>query len=162
MNTYKIMNESEEKVISGYISSINGSLIKIKGLENQVRLNDLVKESTHKILGEVIQIYSDHVIAKVFENTNNLKLNEEIISLQEPLSMELGPGLLGQIFDGIQRPLEVTFLESDSRGFLERGVDLPSLSRKKKWFFTPLRKVIDRVNMGFVVGTVDERELIEL
>ncbi len=161
MNTYKIMNKSEEKVISGYISSINGSLIKIKGIENQVRLNDLVKESTHNILGEVIQIYSDHVIAKVFENTNNLKLNEEIISLQEPLSMELGPGLLGQIFDGIQRPLEATFLESDSRGFLERGVDLPSLSRKKKWFFTPLRKVNERVNMGYVIGTIQETQLIE-
>ena len=129
------MNETKKKNKSGYISSINGSLIEIKGLENQVRLNDLIRESKHKILGEVIQIYPDHVIAKVFENTFNLKLNEEVISLQEPLSMELGPGLLGKIFDGIQRPLEATFLKSEGGGFLERGVDIPSLSRKKKWLF---------------------------
>ena len=120
------MNEIKEKIKSGYISSINGSLIEIKGLENYVRLNDLIKESKHKILGEVIQIYSDHVTAQCFENTSNLKLNEEVISLQEPLSMELGPGLLGNIFDGIQRPLEATFLSPKGGGFLKRGVDLPA------------------------------------
>ena len=155
------MNETKEKNKSGYISSINGSLIAIKGLENQVRLNDLIRESKHKILGEVIQIYPDHVIAKVFENTFNLKLNEEVISLQEPLSMELGPGLLGKIFDGIQRPLEATFLKSKGSGFLERGVDIPSLSRKKKWLFKPSRKINDYVTTGYIVGTVQETRLIE-
>jgi V/A-type H+-transporting ATPase subunit A len=155
------MNETQEKMKSGYISSINGTLIEIKGLEDQVRLNDLVRESKHKILGEVIQIYPDHVIAKVFENTSNLKLNEEVISLQEPLSMELGPGLLGKIFDGIQRPLEASFLNSDEVGFLERGIDLPSLSRKKKWNFKPIRKINEYVGMGYVIGVVQETRLIE-
>ncbi|TKJ26934.1 MAG: V-type ATP synthase subunit A [Promethearchaeota archaeon Loki_b31] len=155
------MNETNEKIKSGYISSINGSLIEIKGLENYVRLNDLIKESKHKILGEVIQIYSDHVTVQCFENTSNLKLNEEVISLQEPLSMELGPGLLGNIFDGIQRPLEATFLSSEGGGFLKRGVDLPALSRTKDWHFKPVKKINDYVSTGYVVGTVQETEFIE-
>jgi len=155
------MNETQEKIKPGYISSINGNLIEIKGLEDQVRLHDLIRESKHKILGEVIQIYSDHVIAKVFENTFNLKLNEEVLSLQEPLSMELGPGLLGKIFDGIQRPLEATFLKSEEGGFLERGSDIPSLSREKKWTFKPLRKIDEFVSTGYVIGVVQETQLIE-
>ena len=152
------MNETQERIQFGYVSAINGSLIMIKGLENQIRLNDLIR--VNKILGQVIQIYSDHVIAQCFENTFNLKLNEKVFSLQEPLSMELGPGLLGKIFDGIQRPLEATLLNSKTGGFLERGVDLPSLSREKKWMFKPLKKVNDYVNTGYVVGTVQETQLI--
>jgi V/A-type H+-transporting ATPase subunit A len=113
------------------------------------------------ILGEVIQIYSDHVIAQCFENTFNLKLNEKVFSLQEPLSMELGPGLLGKVFDGIQRPLEATLLKSKTGGFLERGSDLPSLSRKKKWLFKPLKKINDYVNTGYVIGDVQETPLIK-
>ncbi len=152
------MNETQEGIQFGYVSAINGSLIKIKGLENQIRLNDLIR--VNKILGQVIQIYSNHVIAQCFENTTNLKLNEKVFSLKEPLSMELGPGLLGKIFDGIQRPLEATLLNSKTGGFLERGVDLPSLSREKKWMFKPLKKVNDYVNTGYVVGTVQETQLI--
>jgi len=93
----------------GYIIGIEGSLIKVKGLENNARLNDLVKISTHNILGQVIQIFPDHVIAQCFESTFNLKLNDKILNLKEPLSMELGPGLISGVFDGIQRPLEQTF-----------------------------------------------------
>ncbi|MFX1395235.1 MAG: V-type ATP synthase subunit A, partial [Promethearchaeota archaeon] len=113
----------------GYISAIYGSLIEIKGFESQVRVNDLIKISDHKIFGEILQIYSDHVIAQCFENTNNLKLREEVINTGEPLSMELSPGLLTHIFDGIQRPLELAFNDSKSDGFLERGFYLPPLSR---------------------------------
>ncbi|NHJ21195.1 MAG: V-type ATP synthase subunit A [Candidatus Lokiarchaeota archaeon] len=153
------MNEVQRKKQFGFVSSINGSLIEIKGLENQVRLSDLVR--VNNILGEVIQIYSDHVIAQLFENTNNLKLNQKVTSLQEPLSMELGPGLLGTIFDGIQRPLEATLLQSTTGGFLERGADLPSLSRTKKWLFKPLKKVDDSVNTGHVIGFVQETPLIK-
>ena len=153
------MNEVQRKKQFGFVSSINGSLIEIKGLESQVRLSDLVR--VNNILGEVIQIYSDHVIAQLFENTNNLKLNQKVTSLQEPLSMELGPGLLGTIFDGIQRPLEATLLQSTTGGFLERGADLPSLSRTKKWLFKPLKKVDDSVNTGHVIGFVQETPLIK-
>ncbi|MFX0076779.1 MAG: V-type ATP synthase subunit A [Candidatus Hermodarchaeota archaeon] len=153
------MNETQIRNQFGYVSSINGSLIEIRGLENQVRLNDLVR--VKRILGEVIQIYSDHVIAQCFENTSNLKLGEKVDNLKEPLSMELGPGLLGKIFDGIQRPLEATLSQSKTGGFLERGIDLPSLSRTKKWLFKPLKKIDDYVNTGYIIGVVQETPLIE-
>ncbi|MFX1531665.1 MAG: V-type ATP synthase subunit A [Promethearchaeota archaeon] len=158
------MNKTSKKVYeeftSGYISAINGSLIEIKGFEKEVRIHDLVRETEHNILGEVIQIYSNHVTAQCFESTNNLKLGEKIINLKEPLSMELGPGLLGNVFDGIQRPLDITF-ENTHKGFLDRGNDLPSLSRVKKWHFKPHKKVKDLVITGDIIGTVQETSLIE-
>ena len=129
------MNETNH----GYISEIIGSLIKVKGLENVVRLNDLVKIAYHNILAEVIQIFSDHIIAQCFDNTIKVKLNEKVIGLNEPLSMELGPGLIANVFDGIQRPLERAFNESNS-GELKRGLQYPPLSREKKWHFLPLMK----------------------
>jgi V/A-type H+-transporting ATPase subunit A len=132
------MNESQKDNQTGYISAINGSLIEIKGIEQNIRLHDLVKITTHNILGEVIQIYSNKTIVQCYENTNNIRLNEKIINLGEPLSMELGPGLLSSIYDGIQRPLEKLLEQFENASFLERGVELPSLSRTKKWHFLPL------------------------
>lgn len=155
------MNEFKDENNSGYISTINGSIISVKGLENEVRLNDLVKVSNHNILGQVIQIYSDHIIVQCFEPTYNLKLKEKVINQHEPLSMELAPGLLGNIFDGIQRPLKEAFMDYEDGGFLERGLNLPSLSRKKKWTFQPQRKVKDELSSGDIIGTVQETPLIE-
>jgi V/A-type H+-transporting ATPase subunit A len=145
---------------SGYITAILGSLIEIKGLENQVRLYDLINIPKYNILGEIIQIYSDHVVAQCFENTYNLKLKEDVICLNEPLSMELGPGLLTNVFDGIQRPLGKVF-EVFNNGRLERGVKYTSLSRKKKWHFVPLRKREDEVSTGDIIGTLQETTVIE-
>ncbi|MFW9865431.1 MAG: V-type ATP synthase subunit A [Candidatus Thorarchaeota archaeon] len=150
----------DEKNNSGYISSINGTLIEIKGFEKQVRIHDLIRESEHNILGEVIQIYSDHVTAQCFENTHNLKLGDKIINLNEPLSMELGPGLLGNIFDGIQRPLDTTF-KNTNKGFIERGFELPSLSRTKKWHFLPAKQKNIKISSGDIIGTVQETQSIE-
>ena len=121
---------------TGYITEIIGSLIKVKGLEEVSRLRDIVKILKHNILGEIIQIYSDHIIVQCFDKTMKVKLNEEVVSLEVPLSMELGPGLLSCVFDGIQRPLERVF-NNDSSGKLDRGVKYPPLSRDKKWHFTP-------------------------
>ena len=128
------MTESAREAKQGYITEIVGSLVKIKGLETIVHLHDLIKISDYKILGEVIQIYSDHIVAQCFEDTKNLRLNGGVISLNEPLSMELGPGLLSNVFDGIQRPLEKVFQKFSSGG-LERGVEIEPLSRIKKWHF---------------------------
>ncbi len=140
----------------GYISAIYGSLIEIKGFESKVRVHDLIKISSHNIFGEILQIYSDHVVAQCFEGTNNIKLSEEVINTLEPLSMELSPGLLTHIFDGIQRPLELAFNDSKSNGFLERGFFLPPLSRTKKWHFIPQVKKNSDINHGDVIGTVQE------
>ena len=146
---------------SGYISAINGSLIEIKGLEHDIRLHDLVKISNINVLGEAIQIYPDKVIVQCFEDTSNLVLNEKVENLNEPLSMELGPGLLSSIFDGIQRPLKILYTDFDEAAFLKRGIDLPSLSREKKWSFTPLKKINSQVSSGDIVGVVQETPLIK-
>jgi len=144
----------------GYISAIMGSLIQIKGLESQIRLHDLIKVSKYHILGEVIQIYSDYIVAQCFESTTNLRINEEVISLNEPLSMELAPGLLGKIFDGIQRPLQNAF-DLFKDGGLQRGLEIYPISRKKKWHFIPQRKINENVSSGQIIGIVQETPLIE-
>ncbi len=154
------MNESVLESKTGRISAINGSLIKVKDLEKQVRLHDLVKVLNHNILGEVIQIYSDYIVVQCYDNTFNVKLGEDVKHLNEPLSMELAPGLLGRVFDGIQRPLESVF-ENFKSGGLERGFETPSLSRTKKWHFVPQLKLNDNVNGGDTVGTVQETISIE-
>ena len=154
------MTESNDRKL-GYISAINGSLITIKGLEHEMRLNDLIKISEHNILGQCIQIYSDHIIAQCYENTHNLKLKEKVENLREPLSMELAPGLISNIFDGIQRPLKEAFESSENGGYLERGLTLTSLSRTKQWHFLPKKRVNEKVNGGDIIGTVLETSLIE-
>lgn len=145
----------------GYISSINGSLIEIKGLEDKIKLHDLIKIISYGIIGEVIQIHSDHVVAQCFENTSNLRLYEKVLDLHEPLSMELAPGLLSNIFDGIQRPLDKIFKNSKNSGFIERGVEIPPLSRTKKWHFIPKKKLNEQLSSGDIVGVVQETSLIE-
>ena len=155
------MTESKpkQKEAKGYISEINGSLITVKGLEKEVRLHDLVKVTRENILAEVIRIYSDRINAQCFEDTSSLNLNEEVIALNEPLSMELGPGLISNVFDGIQRPLDEIF-EQERSGFIKRGIDIPALSREKKWHFKPIKSLGDKVKGGDVVGTVEETEAI--
>jgi len=139
----------------GFISAVNGSLVEVKGLENQVRLHDLIKISNYNIICQVIQIYSDRVIAQSFESTNSIKLHDKVINLNEPLSMELAPGLLANVFDGIQRPLDLTFSQF-KEGRLGRGLEFPSLSRTKKWHFIPSSKINDSLSSGDEIGTVQE------
>jgi len=155
-----IASKSKVEQQHGRISAILGSLIRVKGLENYIRLHDLVKIIRYNILAETIQIYSDHIVCQCFESTYNLKINDPVISLNEPLSMELAPGLLGTIFDGIQRPLASAFnLFKD--GGLERGLEIPSLSRTKKWHFIPLERTKGNVTGGDVIGTVQETPIIQ-
>ena len=153
-----VVEKKSSKV--GFISAVYGSLVKIKGLENNVRLKDLIKISNHDFLCEVIQIYSDHIIAQSFENTFSIKLNEKVVNLHEPLSMELAPGLLANVFDGIQRPLGITF-EYFQEGRLNRGLEFPPLSKTKKWHFVPTRKVNDFIFSGDEIGIVQETSLLK-
>lgn len=147
-------------VKEGYISAIIGSLIEVKGLERHVRVHDLVKIPKYNIIAEVIQISSTYIICQCFEDIIKLKLNEVVVSLNEPLSMELAPGILGNVFDGIQRPLGKLF-EDFSTGKLERGIKYPSLSRTKKWHFIPSRKINEKVNEGDIIGSVQETIYID-
>ncbi|KKM13841.1 hypothetical protein LCGC14_1712120, partial [marine sediment metagenome] len=143
----------------GSISAVIGSLIKVKGLENFARLHDLIRVSKLNILAETIHIYQDHIVCQCFENTSNLRINDQVISLNEPLSMELGPGLLGSTFDGIQRPLDEAFALFED-GSLRRGLELPSLSRIKEWTFSPSRDISNFVKSGDIIGTVQETQVI--
>lgn len=154
------MSKSSETIEKGIISGINGTLIYVKGLENKVKLHDLVNISEQNVLGEVIQIYEHYVVVQCYENTNNLRLNQEVINLKEPLSMELAPGLLTSVFDGIQRPLNTIHRETKN-SFLQRGTDMPSLSRDAKWHFVPNKRVDDKLVTGDTVGTIQETELIK-
>jgi V/A-type H+-transporting ATPase subunit A len=137
-----------------------GSLIKVKGLERKIKLHELIKVTEYNLLGEVIQIYSDYVVAQCFESTTNLRINDEVVSLNEPLSMELAPGLLGRIFDGIQRPLQNAF-DIFKEGGLHRGLEIESISRKKKWHFKPQKKPNEEVSSGDLIGVVQETPLIK-
>ena len=153
-------NKKQKKKQDGYISAVVGSLIKIRGLENNVRLHDLINVSKYNILGEVIQIYSNHIVVQTFENTTNVKLYDRVVSLNEPFSMELGPGLLSNVFDGLQRPLGKVF-ENFISGTLERGIRYPSLSRTKTWSFIPQKKINDIVKGGDTIGFVKETSYLE-
>ncbi len=155
------MNKLEKVPKFGLISGINGSLIKIRGLEDDIKLHSMIEVVNHNIIGEIIQIYSDHVIAQCFENTDQLKLKDKVLDLKDPISMELAPGLLSNIFDGIQRPLEKIYSKLNNDGFLERGVKVPSLSRTKKWHFTPMKKEGEKVEGGDILGMVQETPLIK-
>ncbi|MFX0008850.1 MAG: V-type ATP synthase subunit A [Candidatus Hermodarchaeota archaeon] len=155
-----MVTKEKESVATGFISGVNGSLIEIKGLENHVRLDDLLKISNYKFLCAVIQIYPDKIIAQCFENTESIRLKEEVITLHQPLSMELAPGLLTNVFDGIQRPLDITF-EYFQEGRLNKGLEFPSLSRTKKWHFIPTRKIKEFVASGDEIGIVQETTLIK-
>jgi V/A-type H+-transporting ATPase subunit A len=152
----KESNSSDE----GYISGIKSTVINVKGLENKVKLRDLIKVKKQNISGEVIQIYHDHIAAQCYENTNNLQLHQKVKSTGHPLSMELGPGLLTNVFDGIQRPLEKLY-EKDKSGFLERGVEIHSLPRDKEWHFIPLKQEGESVTTGNFIGEIQETSSIK-
>ncbi|MFX1456678.1 MAG: V-type ATP synthase subunit A [Promethearchaeota archaeon] len=151
--------EFENDTKYGIIKSIKGSLVEVKGLENEIRLHDLIKISKYNILSEVIQIYPDYIVAQCYDDTHRLKLNDKVINLHRPLSMELGPGLLANVFDGVQRPLETIF-QHFKNGQLERGIEFSPLSKTKKWHFIPIRRIGEDLSSGEVIGTVQETKNI--
>jgi V/A-type H+/Na+-transporting ATPase subunit A len=144
--------------MAGKIYRISGALVVAKGLEG-VRMNEVVRVGEEKLVGEVIRIAEDLAFIQVYEDTSGLRVGEPVERTGESLAVELGPGLLGQAFDGIQRPLDqIRALRGD---FVERGVDIPALPRDKKWHFTPLVKTGDKVKMGSVIGEVQETKYLK-
>ena len=120
---------------------------------------DVVRVSDSKLIGEIIEMHGDRASIQVYEETSGLGTGEPVESTGEPLSVELGPGLIEGIFDGIQRPLEkIRELVGNS---LVRGVEVPALDREKKWHFVPKVKVGDKVVGGDILGTVQETEIVE-
>ena len=139
------------------IVSINGSVIFAKG-EGDFAMHDIVHIGQMRLLGEVIKIKEDVATIQVYENTTGLKIDEEVIGEEEPLSLILGPGIIGNIFDGIERQLK--YLQKVSGDFIERGIDTIGVDLDKKWHFVPLLKIGDKVSLNTIIGEVKESELI--
>ncbi|MBI2079419.1 V-type ATP synthase subunit A [Candidatus Micrarchaeota archaeon] len=143
----------------GTIKRISGPVVEAKDIPN-ARLYDVVRVGEEQITGEIIKILGNTSVIQVYEDTSGLKPGEPVESTGEPLSVELGPGLLKSIYDGIQRPLSV--IEKESGGFyIKRGIHVPSLSRDVKWDFKSTVKKGDKVKVGDILGTVQETEIIE-
>lgn len=142
----------------GKITKVSGPLVEAKGLTD-ANIYDVVEVSKDKLIGEIIEMRGDVANIQVYEETTGIGPGDEVVSTGAPLSVELGPGLLERMYDGIQRPLEK--LELLAGEFLKRGVTAPALDRQRLWNFRPVSKIGDEVKPGYVLGLVDETSIIE-
>ncbi|MCQ1538751.1 ATP synthase subunit A [Methanocalculus taiwanensis] len=142
----------EVKKKSGILKRIAGPVVTAVNLD--AHMYDVVKVGDEELMGEVIKIDGDNVIIQVYEDTSGIKPGEPVTNTGLSLAVELGPGLLTSIYDGIQRPLEV--LVEKMGNFIERGVTAPGLDRSKKWDFKPVVKAGDHVEPGQIIGEVQE------
>lgn len=150
------MDDSEKQ--AGRVTRIAGPVVGAVGF-NEIRLHDMVLVGEAKLVGEVIRLNAEQATIQVYEDTSGLRMDEPIFNTGEPLVAHLGPGLMGQIFDGLQRPL--TTLARKEGGFLGRGISEPSLAMDKLWDFTPVVKEGDLVTPGTILGTIPETQSIE-
>jgi len=136
-----------------YIAGINGPVLKIKG-NSEFRMLEMVMAGNDRLIGEVIGINDDETIVQVYENTTGLKPKEPCVSSHKPMSCLLGPGIIGNIFDGIERPLKYIFGQTGS--FISRGVSASSLDSEKEWDVNILAKTGDECSPGTIIGEIQE------
>ena len=141
----------------GKITKVSGPLIEAEGL-TEANIYDVVEVSKDKLIGEIIEMRGDVASIQVYEETTGIGPGDEVRSTGRPLSVELGPGMIERMYDGIQRPLEK--LEDLAGNFLERGVTAPALDRERIWEFVPTAKVGDDLVAGDILGTVEETTVI--
>ncbi|MBR2099831.1 MAG: V-type ATP synthase subunit A, partial [Eubacterium sp.] len=141
----------------GTILKVSGPLVVAKDMRD-ANMFDVVRVSEHRLIGEIIEMHGDKASIQVYEDTSGLGTGEPVESTNEPLSVELGPGLIKGIFDGIQRPLEKIMELSGNN--LERGIEVPSLSRDVKWHFNASAKIGDKVKAGDELGFVQETDIV--
>jgi len=142
---------------AGEVVKVSGPLVVARGLPHP-KMYDLVKVGKDRLMGEIIELRGDRASIQVYEETSGIGPGDEVISTGEPLSVELGPGLLTSIYDGVQRPLDV--IRDRHGNYIARGVEEPGLSRTALWPFHPSVKVGDRVVSGDILGTVPETAVI--
>lgn len=142
---------------SGTITKVAGPLVIAEGMR-EANMFDVVRVSEQRLIGEIIEMHGDKASIQVYEETSGLGPGEKVESTGIPLSVELGPGLIGSIYDGIQRPLNKIMEVAGTN--LTRGVDVPSLDHDKKWKFNPAVKAGDMVKSGDVIGTVKETSAV--
>ena len=141
----------------GTVRKVAGPLVIAEGMKD-ANMFDVVRVSNQRLIGEIIEMYGDNASIQVYEETSGLGPGEPVESTGAPLSVELGPGLISSIYDGIQRPLDDIMKKSGN--LLQRGVEVPSLKRDKKWKFNPTVKVGENVQSGDIIGTVQETALV--
>ncbi len=144
--------------ISGKVIYVNGPVVKIRCNKN-LKMLDMVEIGNERLIGEVVRLKEDIAYVQVYEDTTSIKAEDPVYSDNLPLSLELGPGLIGNIFDGIQRPLEI--IKKQEGDFISRGVHINALNRDNRLHFVPLKKPGDRVNPGNTIGQVFETSLIK-
>ena len=147
------MPKLTENKHAGVIRKVAGPLIVADGMRD-VQMHDVVRVSDQKLIGEVIELRDDMASIQVYEDTAGIGPGEPVYLTGEPLSVELAPGLIESIYDGIQRPLTEIYKAEGDR--ISRGVEVPKLDREKKWRFVPVAAVGDKVSAGDVLGTVEE------
>jgi V/A-type H+-transporting ATPase subunit A len=141
----------------GRIVRVAGPVVVAKGMRGS-QMYELVRVGELNLIGEIIRLQEDLATIQVYEETSGLRPGEKVVGTGQLLSVELGPGLLAQIYDGIQRPLAI--IKENTGDFIARGVSAPALPRSKKWFFTPKAKARDKVVGGDVLGEVPETPLV--
>ena len=141
----------------GKVIKVSGPLVVAEGMED-ANVYDVVEVSDNKLIGEIIEMRGDRASIQVYEETTGIGPGDDVYSTGSPLSIELGPGMLEQMFDGIQRPLEA--LQAKAGDFLLRGVSVSPLDREKRWDFVPTANVGDEVSEGNIIGTVQETTVV--
>ena len=144
--------------MQGTIVKVSGPLIVASGMAES-KMYDVVRISEQGLIGEIIELRGDRASIQVYEETAGIGPGEPVVSTDIPLSVELGPGLIESIFDGIQRPLDAIYHQSGDR--IARGVRVDALNREKKWKFEPIAKVGQHVEAGDFLGKVDETAIVE-
>lgn len=142
----------------GKIVKVSGPLVIAEGMRDS-NMFDVVRVSEHRLIGEILEIHGDRASIQVYEETSGLGPGEPVVSTGLPLSVELGPGLLENMFDGIQRPLEA--MREQTGNNITRGVDIVALNRNKKWAFKPVAEKGKKVTAGDIIGTVQENNIFE-
>ncbi len=142
----------------GTVVKVSGPLVIAEGMRD-ANMFDVVKVSDKHLIGEIIEMHGDKASIQVYEETSGLGPGEEVVSTGMPMSVELGPGLISTIYDGIQRPLEKLYEVSGTN--IQKGVEVYSLDREKKWKFEPLKQNGDKVSSGDIIGKVQETDVVE-
>jgi V/A-type H+/Na+-transporting ATPase subunit A len=142
---------------SGVVYRVSGPVVAARGLED-AKMFDVVRVGELGLVGEVIRLQGPTATLQIYEDTTGLRPGDKIVNTGQALSVELGPGLLKSIYDGIQRPLDV--LRAQSGDFISRGLVIPALDEKKKWDFKPVKKNGDKVVEGEIIGEVQETPLV--
>ncbi len=143
---------------TGTVVKVSGPLVIAEGMRD-ANMFDVVRVSEKHLIGEIIEMHGDRASIQVYEETSGLGPGEQVVSTGMPMSVELGPGLISTIYDGIQRPLESLYKASGNN--IQRGVEVPSLDREKKWDFVPRKAVGDKVVAGDIFGVVQETPVVE-